>query len=121
MTMTELTAIVAAKFMLPSDVVLEVYEYSGATHPDAANLLSALKAEGCLTFSGQIAPDRKIASIKKLRELVSRGGANQNGVDCSLKQAKDAIEDYPRFLSFVFKHGFPPMGTSDKEFSWVKA
>lgn len=114
MTMAELTAIVAAKFMLPSDVVLEIAEYAGIANPMAEKLRATLQAEGCLTSSGQIAADKKIASIKKLRELVSLEK------DCGLKQAKDAIEDYPRFLTYVQKYGFPPMGGSDREFGWVK-
>jgi len=115
MTMIELTALVTAKFMLPGDTVLEIAEYVGVSNPAGEKLRAALQAEGCLTASGQIVTDKKIPSIKKLRELVSFEKT------CGLKQAKDAIEDYPRFLAFVQKHGFPPMGPDDREFGWVKA
>jgi len=121
MTMIELTALVTAKFMLPSETVLEISEYAGVDHPDAAKLLAALTAEDCLTSTGLIAPSKKIASIKKLRELVVSGRENFNGENCGLVQAKTAIEDYSHFLTYVRRHGFPLMGGNDKEFSWLKA
>lgn len=115
MTITELTALVAARFQLPSDAVLEIAEYAGMSNPVAEKLRATLQAEGCLTPSGKIAAEKKIASIKKLRELVAVEK------ECGLKQAKDAIEDYSRFFTFVQKYGFPPMGSMDREFGWIPA
>lgn len=103
----EITALVREKYGLPFDMVLEI---SDLTISDAAkNLVNTLKIRDCLTEFGNIAPDKKIAAIKTLRELVG---------NCGLAQAKYAIEDWPCFLDSIRKNGYPPMSPDDPPYGW---
>jgi len=123
LTMTEIAALVIDRYNLPSTCEIAIVGYNGNEHPDAANLVAALRSEDCLTPLGGIRPDKKIASIKLLRELVckslSRIEGDSTGNYCGLAQAKYAIEDWDRFLSYVRRYGYPKMGSNDPERAWL--
>lgn len=110
LTHAELAALVRNCYSLPSDCELEISGYSGLDHPDAVRLVEVLSKAQCLSASGAIMYDKKIASIKLLRELVCGLGDNRDGNLCGLVQAKYAIEDWGAFLTYVRKNGYPKMG-----------
>jgi hypothetical protein len=76
-------------------------------------LINALIQDNCLSPIGTILPDKKIPSIKLLREhVISIRGF------CGLAQAKNAIEDWQKFLPYVRKNGYPPMDSNDTDYQW---
>ena len=120
LTYSELSALVRDRYNLPDTAELEISEYSGMDHPSALRLVEQLTQAGCFTATGNIAPDRKIAAIKLLREIVIGNGDNSNGCLCGLAQAKYAIEDWENFILYVRQHGFPKMDSNDPERGWLK-
>jgi hypothetical protein len=120
LTYSELSALVRNVYNLPDNTELEISEYSGMDHPVSIRLMEALKQEGCFTPTNGIRLDKKIAAIKLLRDLVVDDGVNTNGQICGLAQAKWAIEDWDKFILYVRRHGYPPMGGNDPERGWLK-
>lgn len=119
LTYSELSALVRDRYSLPENAQLEISGYSGIDHPAAVSFVDLLTRNECLTPTNGIRPDKKIAAIKLLRDLVG-GSGNANGATCSLAQAKHAIEDWDNFILYVRKNGFPPMGSADSELGWTK-
>jgi ribosomal protein L7/L12 len=109
LTMSEIVALVRTTWELPTDC--EVVIEGVGENPAALQLVSRLIAEDCLTPFSQIRHDKKIASIKLLRELVGNG--------CGLAHAKYAIEDWDRFLAYVRVHGYPKMTLNDEPHLWI--
>ena len=120
LTHAELAVLVRSRYDLPANCELEISGYSGIDHPDAVRLVELLSKEGCLSPAGAILYERKIASIKLLRELICGTSDNRDGNVCGLAQAKFAIEDWGNFLLYVRKSGFPPMGTECPDRGWLE-
>ena len=121
-TLAEVAAIIQARYNLPMDTELEISEFARIDHPIDHKLKASLESNDCLTPTGAIRPDKKIASIKLLRDLViSQFPAEMAGRSnkCGLAQAKYAIEDWDRFYPYVRKYGMPPMGGNDPERGWL--
>lgn len=74
-------------------------------HPHYDRLISDFHNNGYLTQAGMIVLERKIASIKRLRELVT----DAQGTIPSLVISKNAIEDWTRFSAYVRNRGYPDM------------
>lgn len=111
LTIAELTEIVRSRYSLPDDVSLEIAGYSGINHLDADKLISRLQAEDCFDGNFNPRPEKKIACIKMVRDVYANT-VRPGSLVCGLANAKYAVEEWPVFIQYVKKHGFPAMDGS---------
>jgi hypothetical protein len=116
LTLSEVADQLRQKYSLPPNTAVEITDGStslrSSPFTDTLTMLrNRMQAGGYLTDMGSIVPSYKIAAIKLLREIVE---------GCGLKQAKDAIEDWSRFCTYVGQYGYPPMTVESPEFGWRK-
>jgi len=116
MTLSEVADLLRQKHNLPQNTVVEITDGDASLRSlpfsDAlVTLRNRMQAAGYLDLVGNIQPTLKIAAIKLLREIVG---------DCGLSQAKNAIEDWQHFCSYVGTNGYPPMSSDSPDYGWKK-
>lgn len=112
LTLSEVADQLRKQYGFPQNTVVEITDGSTSILTDTlVTLRNRMRTIGYMDADGSIYPQFKIAAIKLLREMV---------VPCTLKQAKDAIEDWSRFSAYVGQYGYPPMTVESPEFGWRK-
>lgn len=120
LTLTEVARLFVNHYSLPTDTTVEIApSQEPPSQPRSARNLSPndmadqinfiLRAGDCLDANGHLVVGKKIAAIKLLRAFLN----TDTDTECSLIKAKQAVENYPRFLDYVRKHGVPPMRPND--------